>query len=44
MFQIKVGEKNENNVMFNHFVFGNLAIVQIIWKNMAEPDRPQVTI
>ena len=27
--------------MFNIFVSENLAVYEIIWKNMAEPDSPQ---
>ena len=30
--------------MFNIFFFQNHAIYEIMWKNMAEPDRPQMTI
>jgi len=31
--------------MFNNiFFFENHAVYEIIWKNMVEPDRPQITI
>jgi len=30
--------------MFNKFFFENRAIYEIMWKNIVQPDRPQVTI
>jgi hypothetical protein len=29
--------------MFSNFSFENLAVYEIMWKNMVEPDRPQMT-
>jgi len=30
--------------MFKTFFFENRAILKIMWKNIAHPDRPQVTM
>ena len=30
--------------MFNDFFFENLAVYKIMWKNIIEPGRPQMTI
>jgi hypothetical protein len=30
--------------MFNNFFPENLAVYEIMWKNTAEPDRPQMTM
>jgi len=30
--------------MFDNFFSENHAIYEIMWKNMVEPDRPQMTI
>jgi hypothetical protein len=30
--------------VFNSFYFENHAVCEIMWKNMVEPDRPQMTI
>jgi hypothetical protein len=30
--------------MFNFFFPENRAVYKIMWKNMAQPDRPQITI
>ena len=29
--------------MFSNFFSENLAVYEIMWKNMIEPDRPQMT-
>jgi len=39
MFQTKVVEKNETHFMFNNFFFP-----EIMWKNIVERGRPQMTI
>ena len=31
-------------VRFNNFFFENRAVYEIMWKNIVEPDRPQMTI
>jgi len=37
--------ENENtHFMFNKFLSENLAVYEIMWKNMLEPDRLQVKI
>jgi hypothetical protein len=45
VFRTKVVEKVKNT----HFVFNNVfsenrAVYEIMWKNMVQPDRPQMTI
>jgi hypothetical protein len=45
MFQMKVVEKNQNT----HFVFSNVLpkfvpFFKIMWKNIVDPDRPQMTM
>jgi len=30
--------------MFNNFFLENCAVYEIMWKNMVQPDRPQMTI
>jgi hypothetical protein len=39
MFQIKVVEKIKVQELFSE----NRAIHEIMWKNMVEPERPQMT-
>ena len=43
MFQTKDVEKIKTHFMFNNF-FENCAVYEIMWKNMVEPDMPQVAI
>jgi hypothetical protein len=38
----KVVEKIKS--MFNHFFFENPAVYEIMWKNILEPDRAQMTV
>jgi hypothetical protein len=45
----KVGDKNCRENQNTHFICNkmfseNLAVYEIMWKNMVEPDRPQMTI
>jgi hypothetical protein len=42
MFQTKVVEK-KTHFMFNYF-FGGRGVNELMWKNMVQPDRPQMTI
>jgi len=44
MFQIKVVEKNPNIFHIQKVFSENLVIYEIMWNNMTEPDRPQLTI
>ena len=38
-------EKIKTHVfMYSNFFFENRAVYEIMWKNMVEPDRPQVTV
>ena len=39
------GKKNENTYfMFNNFSSKNRVVYEIIWKNMTQPDGPQITM
>jgi hypothetical protein len=44
MFQIIVLEKMETYFKFSNFVSENHGVYEIMWKNMVEPDRPQMAI
>jgi hypothetical protein len=51
MFQIKDAEKIKTHFMFSNFFFENRVVFfenrvvyEIMWKNTAEPERPQMTI
>ena len=44
MFQTKVVEKNQNtHFVFSNFFKENLAVYEIMWKNIVERGRPQMT-
>jgi hypothetical protein len=41
----RFSEKRNTNFMFNDFFFPeNLAVYKIMWKNIVEPGRPQMTV
>jgi hypothetical protein len=44
--QTKVAEKIKTHILcsINFFFLENLAVYEILWKNVVEPDRPQMTI
>jgi hypothetical protein len=47
MYQTKAVEKLKNtHFMFSNFFISpeNRAVYEILWKNIVEPDRPQMTI
>jgi hypothetical protein len=44
MFQTNVVEKIKTNFMFNKFFPENRSVYEILWKNMVEPDWPQMII
>jgi hypothetical protein len=44
MFQTKVVEKIKTHFLFSNFFPENLAVYEITWKNIVEPDRPQMTV
>jgi len=44
MFQTKFVEKIETHFVFSNVVFENRAFYEIIWKDIAEPGRTQITI
>jgi hypothetical protein len=46
MFQTKVVEKIKKHILFfrTFFLFKNSAVCEVMWKNMAEPHKQQVTI
>jgi hypothetical protein len=40
----KVVEKIKTHLVFKYVFFENRAFYEIMWKNIAEPERPQTTI
>jgi hypothetical protein len=45
MFQTKVPEKINTHFTFNNFLPPeNRALCEIMWENMVQPERPQMTI
>jgi len=45
MFRAKEVEKIKTHILFSETFFsGNRAVYEIIWKNMIEPDRLQMTM
>jgi hypothetical protein len=45
MFQTEVVEKIKTHILCSvTFFFENPTVYEIMWKNMAEPDRPQMAI
>jgi len=45
MFQTKVIEKIKSTFLFNNVVLlGNRAYYETKWKNMVQPDGPQMTV
>ena len=40
----KFVEKIETHILYSIFFFENCAVYEIMWKNVVEPDRPQMTI
>jgi hypothetical protein len=44
MFQTKVLEKNQTTFYVQQPFPENLVVYEVIWKDMVQPDRPQMTI
>jgi hypothetical protein len=44
MRKFSVVEKIETHFIFNKFFSENHAVYDVIWKNMVEPNRAQVTV
>jgi hypothetical protein len=44
MFQMKVVGKTKHTFMFNNFFFLNRTMYEIMWKNIVEPEGPQMII
>jgi hypothetical protein len=44
MFETEFVEKNKTYFVFNNFCSENRTVYEITWKNMVDPDRPQMTI
>jgi hypothetical protein len=44
MFQAKVVEKIKTHVVLQYLFSENRAVKKIMWKNMVEADRPQMSI
>jgi hypothetical protein len=43
MFQSNLAEKIKTHFIFNNFFFENCAVCDLLWKNIVEPGRPQMT-
>jgi hypothetical protein len=43
MFQTKAVEKKNTHFMFSNY-FLKIVLFEILWKNIVDPERPQVTI
>jgi hypothetical protein len=41
---VSVGEFKTHILCSRNFFSGNRAVYEIMWKNMVEPDRPQMTV
>ena len=46
MFQTNVVEKTKTRILYSIIIFPpeNLAAYDVMWKNMVEPERPQMII
>ena len=44
MFQTKVVEKIKTHILLINSFILNRAVYEIVWKNIVEPGRPQMTI
>jgi hypothetical protein len=44
MFRSKSRTENQHTFYVQHIFSENLAFYEIVWKNMVQPDRPQMTI
>jgi len=44
MFQTKVVEKTKTHIVCSITLFDNRAFCEVMWKNIIEPGRPQITI
>jgi hypothetical protein len=44
MFQIKVVEKIKTHILCAKYFSGNHAFYEVMWKNMVELERPQITV
>jgi len=44
MFPTKFVEEIKTHILYSVTFFENRSVFEIMWKNMIEPDRPQMTI
>ena len=44
MLQIKFLKNQKAHFVINEFFSENLAVCEIMWKNILEPGRPQMTV
>ena len=44
MFDIKVVQKIKTHFMSSNIFSEYRAVYEVIWKNMVQPDRPQLTV
>jgi len=41
---LKLYRTSQNTFLLNNFCYENRTVYEITWKDMVEPDRPQMTI
>jgi hypothetical protein len=44
MFETKFVDKIKTRFIFNNFFPEDRAVYEIVWENVVEPDRPQMTL
>jgi len=44
MFRTEIVEKIKTHFLFSNFIFENRAVYEIMWKNIVEWGRPQMTM
>jgi len=44
MFQTKIVDKRKTHISFSITFSDNRAFYEMVWKNIVEPDRPQMTV
>jgi hypothetical protein len=44
IFQAEVAEKSKTHILCSKLFSENLAVMEIMWENFVEADRPQMTI
>jgi len=44
MFQIRIVKKIKTPILYSEFFFENLAVYEVMWKNIVQRDRTKMTI